>query len=477
MTGRAASITLAALLACGLAGCAVGPDYKRPTPPADSTGPLPAVDPRVATRAAVPDDWWRLYRDPALDALLTEAFARNETLAEAEANVKAARAVLEAARVAQYPSTELEASGVYGRDPTTSEIVELDGRKPSSDWVFAALLDSSYELDLFGRVRRSIEARNADAEAVAAARDAVKVAVAAGTARAYAEICAVGEEIDVARRSLALVSHQAEITRARFDAGAGSQLDTSRADTLVAQTAATIPPLQGRRRVAWFQLAALLGRAPQDAPPAVLGCIVPPRLDAPLPVGDGAALLRRRPDVREAERELAADTARIGVAIADLYPRISLTGFYGGVSDKIDLLDTENALAWGVGPSISWTFPNIAGPLARIHQTKAGAQAALAHFDATILDALKETAQALSVYTADLDRHADLVRFQTDAQRTYDLTRAQFVSGSVSHFDLLATEQTLLTAQAQLAASDEALVQDQIAVFKALGGGWQQPTR
>jgi outer membrane protein TolC len=179
--------------------------------------------------------------------------------------------------------------------------------------------------------------------------------------------------------------------------------------------------------------------------------------------------------VRQAEWRVAAATARIGVATADLYPRISLTGFYGGVSTQFDQLTTNNARAWGVGPSISWSFPNQSLPRARVAQAKANAAAALAGFDAVVLQALKETEQSLATYGAELDRRQALADAEVSAQKAFDLAHDQFVAGSLTNLDLLTTEQSLVAADAAVAASDAALVQDQVAVFKALGGGWHTP--
>jgi NodT family efflux transporter outer membrane factor (OMF) lipoprotein len=300
----------------------------------------------------------------------------------------------------------------------------------------------------------------------------VKITVAAETTRAYAQICALGEQIAVARHSLEVVSRENDITEKRHEAGANSRFDVVRAQGLVAQVRASIPPLEGQRRAALFELATLLGRAPSRAPMQVEACVQPPQLDALIPVGDGVELLRRRPDIRGAERRLAAATARVGVATADLYPRISLIGFFGGVSTTFPTLTTNDARAWGVGPSISWSFPNQAGPRARVRQAKANADAALAGFDAAVLQALKETEQSLSAYGAELDRRQALADEQTSAQMAFDLAHEQFLAGALTNLDLLTTEQSLVAVDAAVAVSDTALVQDQIAVFKALGGGW-----
>jgi NodT family efflux transporter outer membrane factor (OMF) lipoprotein len=456
-----------------LGGCTLGPRYAPPTPPAGAAAPLVSLKPEAETTAEAPDAWWRLYQDPLLDQYLDEAFAANTDLRQAEANLTAARAVLEASRAGTYPATVNETAAVYGRDPTTDEILEIVGAKPQTIWLFDGVFDASYELDLFGRVRRSIEASKADAQAAEAGRDIFRITVAAETTRAYAQVCTLGEQLAVARHSLDVVTREARITAERHDAGANSEFDVVRAQALVAQTRSAIPPLEGQRRAALFQLAALLGRTPVHAPHEAEACVTPPHLDALIPIGDGAALLKRRPDVRLADRRLASATARVGVAMADLYPRITLSGFYGGAASSTADLTRNAGLAWGVGPSISWAFPNQIVPRARIRQAKAGANAALASFDSSVLQALKETEQALATYSAELDRRQALAESQERAGRAFEIAHGQFLAGSIPNLDLLTTEQTLIAADAAVAASDTALVQDQIAVFKALGGGWK----
>ena len=456
-----------------IAGCTLGPDY-RPAPPAPgSQAPLVSVSKSAETVAEPPDDWWRLYHDSNLDQLLVEAFNANTDLKAAEANLLASRAVLDGARDARYPQTNAGVTVNRGRDALTDEILAISGHPPQTIWVYDAVLSVGYELDYLGRVRRSIEAARADSDAVAAAHDSVKITVAAETTRAYAQICALGEQLEVARRSLDIVSREADITRNRNEAGAGSQFDVVRSEGLVAQVRASIPPLEGQRRSAMFQLAALLGRTPSMAPNELATCITPPRLTELIPVGDGASLLKRRPDVRQADRRMAAATARIGVATADLYPKITLKGLYGTVTSELDEFTSPNARTWGLGPSISWTFPNMAGPRARIRVAKASAVAALAGFDSVVLQALKETEQALALYGSELDRREALSEAQDRAHKAFDMAHDQFLAGSLSNLDLLTTEQSLVGADAAVASSDAALIQDQIAVFRALGGGWR----
>jgi NodT family efflux transporter outer membrane factor (OMF) lipoprotein len=470
MTARAWLVCLAFL---GLGGCVVGPNYRTPAPPAGAGEPWRYAEPSRETASEPPDDWWRLYDDARLDAYVAEAFEANYDLAAAEANLASSRAILEATRAGRLPTTTTRFDAIYGRDPVTDEILGITGHENQTVWKFDDLLDVSYELDLFGHVRRSIEASKADTQATAAARDAVRVTVAAETTRAYVSICVLGEQLAVARQSLQVATHQLDITARRRAAGAATELDVVRAQLIASQVRATIPPLEGQQRAALLELTALIGKTPAYAPQEALGCVAPPRLQASIPVGDGAGLLRRRPDIREAERRLAAGTARVGVAIADLYPRITLVGSYGGASGDINALTLERGLAWGLGPSISWTFPNQTAPRARVRASKADANAALQEFDSTVLRALKETEQALTTYGSELDRRRALEDAQTQARQAFDLAQGQVAAGSASALDLLTSEQQTVAADAALASSDGAMVQDQIGVFKALGGGWQ----
>jgi NodT family efflux transporter outer membrane factor (OMF) lipoprotein len=460
-------------MVAGLTACRVGPNYQTPALPSGAATPLVSLNAAAETLAQPPDDWWRLYNDSRLDALVQEALTKNRNLAVADANFAAARAVVSAAHASRYPSTEVSAGGLYGRDAVTDEILELGGQPPQTIWLFEDVVQAAYEVDLFGRVHRAIEVANANADSVAAARDVVRVVVAAETARAYAAVCVLGEELDVAHHSLDVVSHEADILEQRHQAGANSAYDVTRAQALVAQVRSNIPGLEGQRRAALFDLSAVLGRTPAEAPSDLQACVSPPRLLALIPIGDGSALIKRRPDVRQAERRLAAATAEIGVATADLYPSIRLVGLYGGAASQLSELSTNIGRTWGVGPSISWSFPNMAAPRARVRQAKSTQAAALASFDSVVLTALKETEQALALYSAALDNRQSLGDAQDKVHTAFAMAHDQLLAGSISSLDLLTTEQSLVAIDTAVASSDAALVRDQIAVFKALGGGWR----
>lgn len=469
---RAGSLAVGTLM---LTACAVGPNYHAPALPSGAGAPFVSRNSTLETTAPPPDAWWRLYSDPRLDELVRQALTANRDLATADADFAVARAALAAVHAARYPSSELTSQALYGRDPVTDEILELGGHHPENIWVYEDVFEAAYEVDLFGRVHRAVEAASANAEAVAAARDDVRVIVAADTAHIYASICALGEQLRVARQSLHIVQQEANISEQQLAAGAGSRFDVARAQALVAQVGATIPPLEGERRAAIFELTALLGRTPTQAPRDLEACVLPPHLTALVPVGDGEALIRRRPDVREAERRLAAATADIGVATAELYPSIHLLGFYGGAASEVDRLNTNLGRIWGVGPSISWSFPNQAGPRARVRAAKANQAAALAQFDSVVLRALKETEQALTDYAAALQYRQALGDAQRRIHRTFAIASEGYAAGSSSYLDLLTTEQSLVAIDAQVAASDSQLIGRQIDLFKALGGGWANP--
>ncbi|MDB5458279.1 MAG: efflux transporter outer rane subunit, partial [Caulobacteraceae bacterium] len=257
------------------------------------------------------------------------------------------------------------------------------------------------------------------------------------------------------------------------DAGGLSDFDVSRAAALVAQTQAAIPPLEGQRRSALYQLAVLTGRPPETVLAVADACRAPPLLNQPIPVGDGAGLLRRRPDVRQAERALAAATARIGVAVANLYPTVTLGGAVTAAAPTLTGLGKYQNVAFGVGPLISWTFPNTLVAQAQIQQARAQASGSLASFNGVVLNALKETEQALTAYGAELDRRGALVAARDQSAEALRFARIRFEAGGASFLDVLDSQRTLVAAQSALAASDAALVGDQITVFKALGGGWE----
>ncbi len=334
-------------------------------------------------------------------------------------------------------------------------------------------LDVAYEIDLFGRVGSTIRAARADADAQAAALDVVRVSVAAETARAYADACSANAQITVAERSLALQQDTVDLTQRLLEGGAGTGLDTARARSLLASTRATLPTLRAQRDGALYRLSTLTGVTPAEASVAARACVRPPQLSQPIPVGDGAALLARRPDVRQAERSLAAAAARVNVATASLYPSISLGGAIGTTAADAGDLGDDASFNFSVGPLISWSFPNILVARARIAAADARTEAALASFDQTVLAALQETETALTNYANELDRRAALTEARDQAANAARLARLRFDAGADSFLTVLDAQRTEASAASTLAQSDALVTTYQIALFKALAGGWQ----
>ena len=468
---KRALISAAVLL--GLAACAeVGPNYKVPAAAVANApaaqGPFMGAATAGLSQADARDDWWRLYDDPALDALVREALGANTDLRVAAANLARAEAVVSEAKAAGGWSASVSASAE--RAMVSGESYLRDAPIPAENLADVGAR-ISYQVDLVGKLKRATEAAHADADSTRAALDLVRVSVAAGVAGAYVEACAAGHELDIAQHAVDLQQRRLEATRTLIAAGRGAALDATRAQALLDEARAGEPALDGRRRAALYRLAVLTGRPPAQFPRALETCDQPPRLTRPIPVGDGASLLRRRPDVRRAERDLAAATARIGVATAALYPTISF-GLGAGSTGLLADLGQPAANRWSAGSLISWTLP-AGGERARIRQANASADAALARFDGVVLTALQETETSLTVYVRDMDRNAQL-RAARDSAATADRqVQTLRAAGRSPYLAGLDAQRTLASADAALAASDAQVAADQVRLFLALGGGWK----
>ncbi|HEX4511173.1 MAG TPA: efflux transporter outer membrane subunit, partial [Burkholderiaceae bacterium] len=420
MRSLSALLLSATLVACSTTP--VGPDYHVP---ADAIVDRPgAAAPFAATASSasysmepLPDHWWRLYQDPTLDALVGRALERNTDLRQALAHLEKAQAMEDEVDGRRRPVVTVEGGPAFGHPSGVSEIAP--GYKPPSSWEYGISAGLSYQVDAFGRIRRMIEAAHADGEAAQAALDLVRVDVAAGTARAYADACASGLRLESARHSVALQQQALDVSTRLQQAGRVGITDSARARSQLQQLQAALPPLQASRQAALYRLATLTGDLPRDFPRDVAECARPPQVTGAIPVGDGAALLRRRPDVRRAERQLAAATADIGIATADLYPRITL-GLSGGSASLGNDLLGRDSFSWSIGPLISWTIPDNGVAQARIAQARAEARAAYARFDGTVLTALREAETALDAYAHELDRHAALEAARDEGTQVAD---------------------------------------------------------
>jgi len=453
-----------ALAACAAAGSAL------PSPQIPASAQAPFVQSHAIGVVQFParDDWWRLYNDPVLDGLVQQSLVANRDLAVAIANLDIARAALRGTRSERLPQTQINGGSQYGR----AAGLDRTGGGQHSNWAFSTGLAVSYEVDLFGRVRNDIRAAHADVDAAEADRDAVQVAVVAETTRAYAAIISSQRQLAVARHTVDLLDQSVVLAERRFRAGRTGRLDVVRIAALRDQQRALIPQFQADIEAATFRLATLTGRTPAERPVIRTDAKLL-QLAEPIPVGDGRALLARRPDVRAAERRVAAAGARVGVATADLYPRITLGGALATSASGIASLFSGGAIGVILGPLLNWSFPNQQAARARVAGAEAQGHADLARFDKAVLTALEETETALSRYAAEIEKRQALQSARDQAEQAARITRAQLREGRADSLAVLDAERTLAEAEADLAASDARLADAQVDLFRALGGGWQ----
>lgn len=442
-----------------LAGCVAAPVINKPEIPAGATGAFMGTATAPVDSRSPPDEWWRLYRDPQLDRHVERALHANADLRVAVANLDGARAAVREADAARWPATVVE-SGVgpdrADRQPSTSSV-------PKTSYELG--VTAGYEVDLFGRVRGMTAAAVAEAAASEALRDAARLAVAGDTVAAYLDYCAAGvnskllaRQIDAQQRAYALVSRQLEL-------GEVSPLEVNQVQLLRDRLQAAVPQIETDRTRSLIRLAILQGVPPAQAQGLATDCTALPRLAVPLPVGDGASLLARRPDVREAEQRLAVVTARAQVVHADLYPRIQLGGSAGLIAGGVDAVLT---------PLITWSFPNQSAARARVAAASSAGKAALASWDRVVLTALGEVETSLADFRAEHQRQAALAAIVTLAEQAAARSQTRVRLGADSHLLVLDSERARIEAEMQLQASQTRLAQIEISLFRALGGGWQE---
>lgn len=468
---------LATAVASGLlAGCAhspVGPDYVAPA----VLAPEQAASEQgfqsgkgYTTEASLTKHWWRLYNDRQLDLLVTQALKHNTDLRQAIANLERVKAIEAQAIGRREPTATVSGGPGFGHASGLS-LLQRDAEPPSRG-TYSASMSLSYQLDMFGQLHRAIEAAEAGTGAEQAAVDLVRINVAGGTAHAYASACSSGYRLQTAVESVRLQEEAIRLSERLQQAGKVGRIDVLRAQGQLEQLRALLPPLQAQRQGALYRLATLTGAAPRDFPTALANCEKPPQLAGLLPVGNGGDLLRRRPDVRKAERNLAVATARIGIVTADLYPKV-VFGLSAGSSGFIEKFGNRETLSYSLGPLVSWTLPNTSMARARIAQAEAATRFAAASFEGTVLTALREVETALDAYARELERHAALTAARDQHATVAKQARLLYVSGKTGQLEALDAERALATSEAALATSAAQLADDQIAVFMALGGGWE----
>lgn len=470
------------LVLVGLQGClAVGPDYTRPEVEAPQAWRAPMKD-GLSTTATQPEalaQWWRTLNDPLLSDLMTQVVEGNLDLKSAGARVREARARRGVARAGFWPS--LDANGSYSKIRTTEnqtldaineQIPGLDLEQDRDSELYSAGFDAAWEIDLFGGVRRSVEAATADIEASQAEFSGVLVSLLAETALNYVDLRTLQQRIEVAGINAKAQQETYDLTISRYKAGLTDEYAVKSAQSVLSGTRAQIPALNAALDATMNRLAVLCGKTPGALHQRLAAKTPIPVPPATVAVAVPAEALRNRPDVWRAERLLAAQTARIGVAKSDLYPKLSLFGTLGYESQTTDHFFDNANLAYRYGPRLSWGIFRGGAVFQNIEVQSARQEQALQQYKATVLSALEEAEDALAAYVWEQMRRDELITAYESASLAFRLARNQYQAGLVDFSSVLIAQQAMLNYQDQLAVSDGAVTTNLVRLYKALGGGW-----
>lgn len=450
-----------------LAACAVGPDYRRPQ--THTPDEFIATQRVQLSSSDVERDFWKSFRDPQLDALIEQALASNHDIRIAIARLREARALRGEARLDFAPTVTSSAAHI---DARASELTRAPGVARDQEY-YDAGFDALWELDFFGRVRRNVETRSAQVQSAEADVYSTQVSITAEVARQYFELRGAQQRLEVAQRNADNQRETLRITTARLDAGRGTQLDVSRAQAQLSATLATIPDLEESVTRSILRLGVLIGDSPETLLTSLSAVRAAPALPVAHNIGTPEALLRRRPDILAAERTLAAATANIGVAVADLFPRISFVGRFGFAALDSGELGDAASETWSFGPSIQWAAFDLGRVRQRIDAREAAADGALAKYEQTVLRALEETDASLTAYAKALARQEHLKASAAASLDAAGLARVRFENGASDFLTVLDAERSALEAEDRLAQSETQTATALLAMYKALGGGFR----
>jgi multidrug efflux system outer membrane protein len=434
-----------------------------------------SAEPGLAAGDAV-EYYWLGFSDATLTRLVEDALGHNKDLAVAEANLRAARAVRRLTGFDQFPTITF--SGGYSRNLDAQEqLPGVDMHDREFDAAQAGF-DGLWELDLFGRVRRNVEAARADVGVSVATLQDARVSVIAEVARDYFILRGLQDQLALTQRNAENQFNTLKLTRTRLEAGRGNQLDTARAEAQWQTTLASIPSLEASIATTTYRLSVLTGRQPTALNASLSPPAPPPALPPLNTIGTPEQLLRRRPDVRTAERNLAGATARVGVAVGDLFPKVTLTGEVGYLAPTFGELGSSESRFFSFGPSISWAAFDLGRVRARIGSAKALTDAALAAYEGAVLGALEDTEGALISYGRSQTRRDALQIAAAASDKAADLAQKRFEGGLIDFLEVLDAERTALSAELLLSQSRTDAATSLIAVYKALGAGWRaSPTK
>lgn len=468
-----------ALLSVLCAGCAVGPNYHQPklTVPGAWSGPLRGGE----TSSEKPvTSWWKNFRDPELDSLIKRAVAANPDLRIAEARVREARAQYSITSSRLWPT--IDASSSYMRIGRSHKQLLPAAMQPQlaamgvpalpfENDVYLAGFDSAWELDVFGGTRRAMEAGRAETEAADLGRGNVLITLLGEVARNYIETRGLQTRLAIAERNIKAEEEALNLTKDRFKGGLTSDLDVQQATAILASTRSEVPSLETALAQSIHRLGVLLGQEPGALQKELAKVSALPSHPPRVPVGLPSDLLRRRPDVQAAERQLAAASARIGVATADLFPKFSLTGNL----DSISVSDwfSGGSRFWAFGPTVQWRIFDAGRIRANIRVQTAREEQALAAYEKSVLTAFEDVENALVAYAKEQERHHCLKQAVDANREALHLANQNYANGLANFINVLDAERSLRQAEDALAQSETIVAQDLIALYKALGGGWE----
>lgn len=457
-----------------LSGCTVGPEFVPPEPEAPPAWSQPQ-DEGITSDDASLVTWWSVFDDPVLDELVETAMANNNSLEVTALRVLEARAQLGIAAGRAYPQTQVAAGDATYLSPPENSGIE------SGYWSYGLGAGVAWEIDFWGRFRRGIESADAAYLASIAAYQQARVLLTGAVVSAYATIRSLEEQLRIANENVAIQQRSFDIAQVLFENGADSELDMQQARTLLLSTQATIPGLEIALAQAHNALSVLLGQAPGALRGTLAKGTGIPVIPADIAIGLPADMLRRRPDVRQAELQARSANALVGLAEADLYPSFSLTGSIGlaaggpGDSDFGDLFDGD-ALTWSIGPSFVWPFLNYGRIRNNIRVQDARLQQALVNYRETVLQAAREAEDAMAVFIGTRKQRVILEQTVESAKRSNDLSTLRYAEGFSDYERVLNAQQALFSQQTRFVTNQGDAVRALVDLYTALGGGWENDT-
>ncbi|HEX2244049.1 MAG TPA: efflux transporter outer membrane subunit [Gammaproteobacteria bacterium] len=458
------------------AGCSVGPNYKPPVTAVPASW-NEAQQSAFATGLAPLTDWWTEFNDPLLNMLVERAVQSNLDLRLAEARIRESRALRSVTASDAWP--QLDAAGTYARSRSSENAISRGGGESSSFGangardLFRAGFDASWEIDIFGGVRRRVEAADANVAAAVEERRNALVTLLGDVARNYIELRGFQRRLTVARSNLHAQQETLDLTRVRFEAGLSSDFEVAQAEGQVNTTAAQIPALESAFKGSVHRLDVLLGQQPGTLGAELSNEAPVPALPPQAHVGLPAELLRRRPDIRRAERVLAAATAQVGAATADLFPRFSLTGAFGFQSIHAGDLVSSPSRFWSIGPTILWPVFDAGRIRANIAVRDAQQEQALTLYEKTVLTAFEDVENSLVNYAKEQIRYRALIDAVAANRRAVQMANELYTRGLIDFLNVLETQRSLYASESELAQSETIMASNLVALYKAFGGGWE----